>query len=182
MNVQPVIAALPKAREKSAAPKTGPYVFVLHSIRRFPDFMEVAYAAVSSECFYEECYIFALFMKKNLLQRCSVADLHIFFLPLVVSACVVYRHRVADRHGFEAFQGQLLGWMTETTTTSPCGKEGYKDSFEEIPRLVIVGRRSNGKKSHQLFQSDASHHNAYRSSFPRCQQAHQCGSQKMGGY
>lgn len=31
-NVQPVIAALPKAREKSAAPKTGPYAFVLHSI------------------------------------------------------------------------------------------------------------------------------------------------------
>ena len=29
--VQPVIAALPKAREKSAAPKTGPYAFVLHS-------------------------------------------------------------------------------------------------------------------------------------------------------
>ena len=29
--VQPVIAALPKARERSAAPKTGP-AFVLHSI------------------------------------------------------------------------------------------------------------------------------------------------------
>ena len=31
-NVQPVIAALPKAQEKSAAPKTGPEDSVLHSI------------------------------------------------------------------------------------------------------------------------------------------------------
>lgn len=77
MNVQPVIAALPKAREKSAAPKTGPYVFVLHSIRRFPDFMEVAYAAISSECFYEECYIFALFMEKNMLLSCRFS--YLFF-------------------------------------------------------------------------------------------------------
>lgn len=48
-SVQPVIATLPKVREKSAAPKTSPCAFVLHSIRRSPEFMEVADAAISSE-------------------------------------------------------------------------------------------------------------------------------------
>lgn len=63
--VQPVIAALPKAQERSAAPKTGHFGSFSILLDDFLDVMEAADAAISSECFYEECWFFALFMEKK---------------------------------------------------------------------------------------------------------------------
>jgi len=72
MVVQPVIAALSKAQEKSAAPKTSHFGSFSILIDGFLDVMEAANAAVSSECFYEECCCFALFMKKKVLAGARI--------------------------------------------------------------------------------------------------------------
>lgn len=60
MGVQPVIAAHPKAQEGSAAPKTGPLGSFSILLDDFLDVMEAANAAISSECFYEECWFFCV--------------------------------------------------------------------------------------------------------------------------
>lgn len=92
--------------------------------------MEVAYAAVSSECFYEECSFLRCSCRKKIC--CSAAEIHVnFILLLVTSASVPYF--INTVHRMEKFPDglRLLHCDMEDRKSPAPEKDGLTETLKD---------------------------------------------------